>query len=207
MRDPNPVVVSRARRRHDHLRARQGDGADRRRVLPQRHQRDARRLDRSIPTSASPSRKPSTSNTGCSRKPSSSACRSRRASRPHRAWSPAAPAASAARPRAGSSPRAPCVVLADIDQAALDEAQAHARQGLRQGQRPRALPWTSPTRRRWRGRSPRRSVEFGGLDILVSNAGIASSAPIEETTLAHVGPQHRRCSRRAISWWRAKPSA
>ena len=28
------------------------------------------------------------------------------------------------------------------------------------------------------------AVDFGGLDILVSNAGIASSAPIEETTLA-----------------------
>ncbi len=27
------------------------------------------------------------------------------------------------------------------------------------------------------------SVEFGGIDILVSNAGIASSAPVEETTL------------------------
>ena len=28
------------------------------------------------------------------------------------------------------------------------------------------------------------ALEFGGVDILVSNAGIASSAPIEETTLA-----------------------
>ena len=28
------------------------------------------------------------------------------------------------------------------------------------------------------------AVEFGGVDILVSNAGIASSAPVEETTLA-----------------------
>ena len=28
------------------------------------------------------------------------------------------------------------------------------------------------------------AVEFGGLDILVSNAGIASSAPVEETSLA-----------------------
>jgi rhamnulose-1-phosphate aldolase/alcohol dehydrogenase len=28
------------------------------------------------------------------------------------------------------------------------------------------------------------AVEFGGMDILVSNAGIASSAPVEETTLA-----------------------
>ncbi|WP_153769340.1 bifunctional rhamnulose-1-phosphate aldolase/short-chain dehydrogenase [Labrenzia sp. CE80] len=30
----------------------------------------------------------------------------------------------------------------------------------------------------------RAALEFGGVDILVSNAGIASSAPIEETTLA-----------------------
>ncbi len=30
--------------------------------------------------------------------------------------------------------------------------------------------------------SPHAAVEFGGLDILVSNAGLASSAPIEETT-------------------------
>jgi NAD(P)-dependent dehydrogenase (short-subunit alcohol dehydrogenase family) len=28
------------------------------------------------------------------------------------------------------------------------------------------------------------AIEFGGVDILVSNAGIASSAPIEDTTLA-----------------------
>lgn len=28
------------------------------------------------------------------------------------------------------------------------------------------------------------AVEFGGIDILVSNAGIASSAPVEETSLA-----------------------
>jgi len=28
------------------------------------------------------------------------------------------------------------------------------------------------------------AVEFGGLDLLVSNAGIASSAPVEETSLA-----------------------
>ena len=28
------------------------------------------------------------------------------------------------------------------------------------------------------------SIEFGGLDILVSNAGIASAAPLEDTSLA-----------------------
>ena len=38
--------LSGAARRHDHLCPRQGDGAHRRRVLPQRHQRHARRLDR-----------------------------------------------------------------------------------------------------------------------------------------------------------------
>ena len=34
-------------------------------------------------------------------------------------------------------------------------------------------------------------LAFGGVDIVVSNAGIASSAPIEETTLELVGPQQR----------------
>ena len=34
------------------------------------------------------------------------------------------------------------------------------------------------------GRASAASTEFGGLDMLVSNAGLASSAPIEETTLS-----------------------
>ena len=46
MRDPNAGGLSGARRRHDHLRQGQGDGAHRRRVLRQRHQRDARRRRR-----------------------------------------------------------------------------------------------------------------------------------------------------------------
>ena len=43
---------------------------------------------------------------------------------------------------------------------------------------------TSPTRTRSSRAFAEAAVEFGGIDILVSNAGIASSAPIEETTLA-----------------------
>ena len=39
-------------------------------------------------------------------------------------------------------------------------------------------------------RSPRRSTRFGGVDIVVSNAGVASSAPIEETTLAEWERNH-----------------
>ena len=52
--------------------------------------------------------------------------------------------------------------------------------------------------RRGRGRSPASAFaarEFGGLDILVANAGIASAAPIEETTLAHLAAQPRRPGR------------
>ena len=40
-------------------------------------------------------------------------------------------------------------------------------------------------------RSSRPALAFGGLDILVSNAGIASSAPIEDTDARDVEPQHR----------------
>ena len=76
---PQPGGLPGARRRHDHLRQGQGHGAHRRRVLRQRDQRDARRRRRLHLSAACPSRKPSTSNTGCSKRPSCSACRSRRA--------------------------------------------------------------------------------------------------------------------------------
>ena len=77
MRDPNAVIYLVPGVGMISLRQGQGDGAHRRRVLRQRDQRDARRRAASTATSASPSRRRSTSNTGCSRKPSSSACRSR----------------------------------------------------------------------------------------------------------------------------------
>ncbi|TCN36413.1 bifunctional rhamnulose-1-phosphate aldolase/short-chain dehydrogenase [Sinorhizobium americanum] len=76
-----------------------------------------------------------------------------------------------------------CVVLADIDEAALEAAQNElaARYG-KDFVRSVAMNVTSEA-----------AVEtgfgdallaFGGLDILVSNAGLASSAAIEDTTLA-----------------------
>ena len=49
------------------------------------------------------------------------------------------------------------------------------------------------------------AAEFGGIDILVSNAGISSSAPIEETELA-MWNRNMDILRRAISWSRAKHS-
>ncbi len=77
------------------------------------------RLDLSRPAA---SRKPSTSSTGCSKRPSCSACRSRKASPAVSRSSPEAPAASAAPPRRGYMREGACVVLADIDREALDIA-------------------------------------------------------------------------------------
>ncbi|MEK8046338.1 MAG: bifunctional rhamnulose-1-phosphate aldolase/short-chain dehydrogenase [Burkholderiales bacterium PBB6] len=76
-----------------------------------------------------------------------------------------------------------CVVLADIDQEALDSvsaelARAHGRDHVR-GVRCDVTDEASVI-----AAFGRAAIEFGGVDILVSNAGIASAAPIEETTLA-----------------------
>ncbi|MDH2433420.1 bifunctional rhamnulose-1-phosphate aldolase/short-chain dehydrogenase [Pokkaliibacter sp. MBI-7] len=76
-----------------------------------------------------------------------------------------------------------CVMLTDIDQHSLDEAVAGFAQAfgadqvagvvmdVRQEEQVAAALCAT-------------ALAFGGVDILVSNAGIASSAPIEETSLA-----------------------
>ncbi|QND50567.1 bifunctional rhamnulose-1-phosphate aldolase/short-chain dehydrogenase (plasmid) [Phyllobacterium sp. 628] len=76
-----------------------------------------------------------------------------------------------------------CVVLADIDTDALktanaDFAQRYSADAVRSVQ----LNVTDETA--VIASFAEASVEFGGIDILVSNAGIASSAPIETTDLA-----------------------
>lgn len=75
-----------------------------------------------------------------------------------------------------------CVVLADMDEAALTSANEEL--GKAYGKdfvRPVKI---NVTREEEVIRAfAEASVEFGGIDILVSNAGLASSAPIEETTL------------------------
>ncbi len=74
MRDPNAVIYLVPGRRHAVVRQGQGDGARRERILRQRDQRHARRLGRQQAMSGSPSRRLSTSSTGCSRRRSSRAC-------------------------------------------------------------------------------------------------------------------------------------
>jgi rhamnulose-1-phosphate aldolase/alcohol dehydrogenase len=76
-----------------------------------------------------------------------------------------------------------CVVLADIDQAALDNATGELTEVFgKDVVRPVNINVTSEEQ--VISGFTHAVVEFGGLDILVSNAGLASSAPIEETSLA-----------------------
>ena len=76
-----------------------------------------------------------------------------------------------------------CVVLADIDEAALARANEELSKAYgKDFVRPVRIDVTSEDQ--VLSGFAETSVEFGGIDILVSNAGLASSAPIEETTLA-----------------------
>ena len=81
-----------------------------------------------------------------------------------------------------------CVVLADIDEAALDGRGRRPRRPARQRRRAQRRDGRHRRGRRWSRPLPHAAVEFGGIDILVSNAGISSSAPIEETDARAVEP-------------------
>jgi rhamnulose-1-phosphate aldolase/alcohol dehydrogenase len=76
-----------------------------------------------------------------------------------------------------------CVMLADIDAEALARTEAELSGGFgRDVLRSVAMNVTDEAA--VIAAFAQAAVEFGGVDILVSNAGIASSAPIEETSLA-----------------------
>ena len=51
-------------------------------------------------------------------------------------------------------------------------------------------PRTSPTRPAWRRRSAQGMLAFGGVDLVVNNAGLSISRPLLETTLADWDIQH-----------------
>jgi rhamnulose-1-phosphate aldolase/alcohol dehydrogenase len=76
-----------------------------------------------------------------------------------------------------------CVVLADIDPAAL-EAVERDLAGRFTADRVRRIAMDVTDEASVAAAMAFAAREYGGLDILVANAGIASAAPIEETTLA-----------------------
>lgn len=76
-----------------------------------------------------------------------------------------------------------CVVLADIDGAAAADVAAGMAKVFG-ADMVRSVQMNVTDEAQVIGAYAETAVEFGGVDILVSNAGIASSAPVEETTLA-----------------------
>ena len=76
-----------------------------------------------------------------------------------------------------------CVVLADIDQESLDRRSTIS-PSVSARMRCAASSSNVTSEAAVLSSFVEASVEFGGIDILVSNAGIASSAPVEDTELA-----------------------
>jgi rhamnulose-1-phosphate aldolase/alcohol dehydrogenase len=76
-----------------------------------------------------------------------------------------------------------CVVLADIDEKALTETQGNFAKSFSADQvRSAAMDVTDENA--VASAFAHAATEYGGIDILVSNAGISSAAPIDETDLA-----------------------
>ncbi|MEO8017747.1 MAG: bifunctional rhamnulose-1-phosphate aldolase/short-chain dehydrogenase [Pseudomonadota bacterium] len=76
-----------------------------------------------------------------------------------------------------------CVVLCDIDREALAQAETELRK--KYSADAVASSWVDVTREEAVIAGFRDSAwKFGGVDICISNAGIASAAPVEDTTLA-----------------------
>lgn len=76
-----------------------------------------------------------------------------------------------------------CVVLADIDEGALEATKGDFEKRF-SADAVRTVRLDVTKEDAVLSAFVEASVEFGGVDILVSNAGIASSAPVEDTTLA-----------------------
>ncbi len=75
-----------------------------------------------------------------------------------------------------------CVMLADIDEGALESTKA-ALAGRHSADVVRTVAMNVTDEAAVAAAYGEIAVEFGGVDVLVSNAGIASSAPVEETSL------------------------
>ena len=186
MRGADPAIVLVPGRRHVQLRREQADRAGRGRVLRQRDQRDARRRGALHATRRSRRRRSSGSSTGRSRRPSCSGCRSRSRSPRGSRSSPAAAPGSAGRSQTGSRPRAPAssspTSTPDAAEAAAAEiGDADVALGVRcdvTDEAQVAAAFATAV------------LAFGGVDIVVNNAGLSISKPLLDTTVDDWDLQH-----------------
>ena len=171
------------------VRARQADGADRRRVLRERDQRDARRgvgVDvRADPRDA----RSSASSTGRSRRRSCSGCR--RAEAPRRARSRSSPAGRAASDGRSRTARGRGRVRRDRRPR---RRRRRARRRPRSAARDVAIGVTADVTdaAQVRAAIDATLLAFGGIDLVVNNAGLSISKPLLETTERGLGRAARR---------------
>ena len=93
-----------------------------------------------------------------------------------------------------------CVVLADRDAQALDAAQKEMSKKYGRDVVRAPPSATSPTKKAdARAAFDAAASAYGGIDIVVANAGLASSATIEETTIDIVEQEIMTCWPKAIS--------
>ena len=190
MRGADPAIVLVPGVGHVLLRRGQADRPGGRGVLRQRHQRHARRRGHLHLRPDRRRRRSSASSTGRWRRPSS-----RRLPAPEAAGHPGRPGhRRRLRASAGPSPQrlaaeGACVVVADLD---LDGAAAGGRRARRAGPAPSPCAPTSPTRTRSPPLVDAAALAFGGVDLVVNNAGLSISKPLLETTDRGLGPPARR---------------
>ena len=178
-----------ARRRHVLLRQGQADRTRRRRVLRQRHQRDARRrghLDlRADPRVGEvPHRVLGARGGEAPAAPEAQAPR-----RPHRAGDRRGER-HRPRHRRRSSPRTGRASWSPIS--TVERRPSRRGRARQPPTSPSGSPPTSPTRTRCATPSTRTLLAFGGIDLVVNNAGLSISKPLLETTEARLGPPARR---------------
>ena len=194
IRGADPVIVLVPGRRHVELRRRPADGAGRRRVLRERDQRDARRrVGVDVPADRRRREVP------------------RRVLGAGGAQAAAAPAAAAARGTGRVRHRG------RVGHRPGDRRAPRRRRRVRRRRRPRrrAAPRRSrprsaseralavdarrqSTRRRSHARSPTAALRFGGVDLVVNNAGFAHSQRPRRHDGRRLGPAARRARARLV---------